>query len=155
MTLSRCNRKVMGNAVMIILISVAGVAARAAEDEETVCTFLLRQIGMSIQQASSVDDDVDEKAKYLERIALMERSALQSAHPSSAAAFDSELARANQSLDAAKTRRQAAFSAVNMAETAYVQQCPQHFAAIHGDHLQLVILAIKAISDSNQSVPSK
>jgi hypothetical protein len=152
MTLSRRNRKIMGPAMMIMLIAMSGGVARAA-DEESVCTFLLRQIGTSIQRASSAEDDADEKAKYLQKIALMERRALQSSYPSSAAAFDNELARANQSLEVARTRSQVAGSAVNMAETAYVQQCPAHFAAIHGDHLQLVLLAIKAITDSSQSVP--
>jgi hypothetical protein len=41
-----------------------------------------------------------------------------------------------------------------MAEAAYVQQCPQRFVAIHGDYIQLDFLAIKAMSDSSQSVPS-
>src|ERR1700685_3619766 len=111
MMLSHQNRRASHRAIIALLL-LAGPAAQAA-DEEPVCTFLLRQIGFSLQQASSTDNDVLEKAKYLERIALMERSALQSAYPSSAAVFEGELARASQSLDAAQTRRQLAFSAVN------------------------------------------
>jgi hypothetical protein len=83
------------------------------------------------------------------------RSALQSPYPQSAATFDAELARAQQSLDPAKARSDYADSAMNMATTNYVQQCPQHFAGIHGDYLQLVILAAKAASDPNQLDASK
>jgi hypothetical protein len=136
--------------VMITFVTMlAGPAAHAA-DEETVCRFLLRQIGSAIQQAGSASDDALEKAKYLERIALMERRALQSAYPSSASAFDGELARASQSLDAARTRSQVARSALETATAAYVQQCPQHYAAINGDYVQLVILAVKAVADPSQ-----
>ena len=142
---------------MIALILLTGTAARAA-DEEPVCRSLLQQIGFATQRASSASDDVREKAKYLERIALMERSALQNGLPqlsSAAAAFDSELARANQSLDAARTREAVAGSALDVAISTYVQQCPQHFAAIHGDYLQLGILSLKAMSDPEQQAPSK
>ena len=148
MMLSHQDRRANHGAIIALLL-LAGTAAHAA-DEEPVCTFLLRQIGFAAQQVRSAGDDVLERAKYLERIALMERSALQSAYPSSAGVFESELARANQSLDAAQTRRQLALSAVNMATTAYVQQCPQHFAAIQGDYAQLAILVGKAMSDSSQ-----
>ena len=58
MTLSRRNRKIMGPAMMIMLIAMSGGVARAA-DEESVCTFLLRQIGTSIQRASSAEDDAE------------------------------------------------------------------------------------------------
>ncbi len=139
---------------MTTLILLAGTAAHAT-DEEPVCRFLLQQIGFAINKARSADDDVGEKARYLERIALMERSALQSAYPSSAAAFDSELARANQALDAARARSDAAYSAINTAITAFVQQCPKQFAATQGSDAQLVILVEKAMSEPEQQSPSK
>jgi len=142
---------------MIALILLTGTPVRAA-DEEPVCRFLLQQIGFATQRARSAHDDAFEKAKYLERIALMERSALQNGLPqlsAAAAAFDNELARANQSMDAARTREAVAGSAVNTAITAFVQQCPQHFAATQGDFAQLAILVEKAMSDPSQPVPQK
>jgi hypothetical protein len=141
--------------VVITLTMLAGAAVAHAADEEPVCRSLLQQIGVAAQQMTTASDDEFEKSKYLKRIALMERSALQGPNPSSAAVFDSELSRAEQSLDAARTRSQVALSAGNMAMTAYVQQCPQHFAAIHGDYTQLVILAVKAMSDPHQGELTK
>lgn len=136
--------------IVTVLFGLVGATARAADDEPT-CRFLLQRIGIATQQASLASDEERERAKYLQRIALMERNALQSANASSAAVFDSELARANQSFDAARTRSQLAGLAVNVATTAYVEQCPEHFAAIHGDYLQLAILVAKTMSDSNQT----
>ena len=151
---SRRDKVVVRHAAIVTLMMLLGAAARAA-DEEPVCTSLLRQIGFATQRAATANDDKFEKAKYLERIALMERSALQSAYPSSAAVFENELGRASQRLDAAETRSQLALASMEMATATYVQQCPQHFAAIHGDYMQLDFLAIRAMSDSSQSVPSK
>ena len=138
-----------------LIASAFVIAASPAQatDEEPVCKSLLQRIAYAAQRANSASDEALAKAKYLERIALMERRALQSEYPSSAAAFDSELARANQSLDAARTRREIAISSVDLATTAYVQQCPQHFAAIHGDYAQLGILAFKSVSESSPSAP--
>jgi hypothetical protein len=131
---------------------LAGTAVRAA-DEEPVCHFLLQQIGAAAQRASAAHDDARERAKYLQRIALMERSALQGPYPSTAGVFDTELARAEQSLDTANARSEAAYAAIGTAETMFVQQCPQHFAAIHGDYMQLANLVSKAMSDSTQAEP--
>jgi hypothetical protein len=150
----RRNKIIMRRWLTVTFMVLVSAATHAA-DEEPVCKFLLRQIGFSAQRADSAENDYFEKAKYLKKIATMSQSALQSAYPSSAWVFESELARANQSLDAAETRRQLAFSAVNIATMAYVQQCPQHFAAIQGDYLQLAFLVGKAMSDSTQEEPSK
>jgi hypothetical protein len=144
----------MGHAAIVTLLMLLGAAARAA-DEEPACTSLLRQIGFAAQRFGIANDDKFEKAKYLEKIALMSRSALQSAYPSSAWVFESELARASQRLDAAETRSQLALGAMDLATAAYVQQCPQHFTAIHGDYVQLAMLVVKAMSDSTQEEPSK
>lgn len=145
-------RAIYGSIVAFMLL--AGAAVHAT-DEEPVCHFLLRQIGVALKQASAADDDARAKAQYLERIALMERNALQSAYPSTAAVFDNELARANQSLEAAQMRSQIAQSDFRSAITTYVQQCPQHFAAIQGSDEQLALLAMRALSDPSESAPTK
>jgi 1-deoxy-D-xylulose 5-phosphate reductoisomerase len=67
----------------VALMALAGAAVHAA-DEEPVCKFLLRQIGFSAQRADSAANDVLERAKYLEKIVLMSRNALQIAYPSHA-----------------------------------------------------------------------
>jgi hypothetical protein len=148
------SRKVIFYGVVVPILLLVGTAARAA-DEEPVCRVLLQQIGSALYQLVPASDDVDERAKYLERIALMERSALESAYPSSAGAFDNALADANRSLDAAVTRREVARSAVNMATTAYMQQCPEHFAAMQGNYLALIALAVKSVPDPSQPGLSK
>jgi hypothetical protein len=130
-----------------ILSAVLVTSAARAADEDPVCHFLLQQIGAAAQRASRADDDVHMRAQYLQRIALMERSALQGPYPSAAGVFDSELARAEQSLDAAKARSEAADAAINAATTAYVEQCPQHFMAMQGNYLTLTILAVKSLTD--------
>jgi hypothetical protein len=146
MRLSRC--------AVVVLMMLIGTSTHAA-DEEPVCQSLLRQIGGAINRLSAAEDNVQQRAKYLERIALMERSALQSAYPSSAAVFDNELARANQNLESAQMRRQLAVSEMNMAMTTYAQQCPQHFASIQERYDQLAVLAIKALSDPEPQAPPK
>lgn len=144
----RTRRMAVVRTAVILLTILAGTAVRAA-DEEPVCRFLLQQIGAAANRANAANDEVLERAKYLQKIALMERSALQGPYPSTAGVFDAELARAEQSLDAAKARSGAADAATGAAETMYVQQCPRHFAAIHGDYTQLAILVSKAMSDSS------
>ncbi len=150
----RADGMVVIRMAIVLCMVLAGTVVRAA-DEEPVCHFLLQQIGFAAQKAGGVDDDVLQKAKYLERIALMEQSALHGPSPSSAGVFDAELARAQESLDAAKMRQDVARSAINSATTAFVQQCPQHFAAINGDYVQLAILVGKAMSDPSQTEPAK